>query len=86
MYVLHTQKKNATTGVEYPPSPCLLFILVTGTCLLLSCGFCSNDGYNVANSEYQRFSNLLARFEVEKMVGTSKAKDSLQVCIYYSKY
>lgn len=36
-------------------------------------------GYNVANSEYQRFSNVLARFEAEKMVGTSKAKDSLQV-------
>eukprot|EP00903_Cladosiphon_okamuranus_P012638 g11823.t1 len=38
-----------------------------------------NPGYNVANSEYQRFSNVLSRFEAEKTVGTSKANDSLQV-------
>lgn len=48
---------------------------------VFSCGYRRRVGYNVANSEYQRFSNVLARFEADNVVGTSKAKDSLQVCI-----
>ncbi|CAM9875382.1 unnamed protein product, partial [Ectocarpus fasciculatus] len=36
-------------------------------------------GYNVVNSEYGRFANVLARFEADKMVGTSKARESVQV-------
>lgn len=45
----------------------------------LSLRFRRRDGYNVVNSEYGRFSNVLARFEADKMVGTSKARESVQV-------
>ena len=35
--------------------------------------------YNVGNSEYTRFSNVLSRFETDNIVGTMKARDSIQV-------
>lgn len=40
-----------------------------------------DPSYNVVKSEYQRFSNVLSKFEAEKTVGTSKANDSLQVML-----
>ena len=33
----------------------------------------------MGNSEYTRFSNVLSRFENDKIVGTVKARDSIQV-------
>lgn len=39
----------------------------------------SGDGYSVANSDYERFANVLSRFEAAELLGTAKAKDSLQV-------
>lgn len=41
----------------------------------------SQDEYNVTNSEYQRFSNVLSHFEDKSIVGTTKARDSLQVSL-----
>lgn len=44
----------------------------------------SVEDYNVANSEYTRFSNVLARFEADKIVSTTKSRDSIQVpCTTY---
>lgn len=39
----------------------------------------SVEDYNVSNSEYTRFSNVLARFEADKVVATTKSRDSIQV-------
>ena len=56
---------------------CLCFFSLSTCCLYPR----SAGKYNVSNSEYTRFSNVLQRFENDKIVGTIKARDSIQVNI-----
>lgn len=40
----------------------------------------------MSNSEYGRFSNVLARFEQDNIVGTTKSRDSIQVFFFFTGY
>lgn len=61
----------------------LVLYLEFETCLVcffvLFCFCRSVADYNVANSEYARFSNVLQCFEADGIVGTTKSRDSIQV-------